>query len=197
MKRRNENLAKYSETMPAEEKDKIQHKSNAMKEQLSNGQKMLSERNMACMKLLRQLDAVPGNSELNQYQRRFTELCFQVNEKQTELNGYYLLYNTLEDSKVYLNKELSLLTSIHDKFGESMIDSFSKTDFLHQMENIVSAVRQNRNKLAKQIEAQMEKCDNLNTCISELTKDEQLYRDTLKLIAQESHKYKLLLSRSN
>ena len=57
--------------------EEMQHKSNAMKEQLSNGQKMLSERNMACMKLLRQLDAVPGNSELNQYQRRFTELCFQ------------------------------------------------------------------------------------------------------------------------
>jgi len=197
MRCRNENLGKQCETMADKDLEEMQHKSNAMKEQLSNGQKMLSERNMACMKLLRQLDAVPGNSELNQYQRRFTELCFQVNEKQTELNGYYLLYNTLEDSKVYLNKELSLLTSIHDKFGESMIDSFSKTEFLHQMENIVSAVRQNRNKLAKQIEAQMEKCDNLNTCISELAKDEQLYRDTLKLIAQESHKYKLLLSRSN
>jgi hypothetical protein len=29
------------------------------------------------MKLRRQLDAIPGNSELNQYQRRFTELCTQ------------------------------------------------------------------------------------------------------------------------
>lgn len=128
------------------------------------------------MKLRRQLDAVPGNSELNQYQRRFTELCTQgfffsssffgrrflflrktkqkqilllltVNEKQTELNGYYLLYNTLEDTKVYLNKELSLLTSIHDSFSQSMTSSAGKGEFLQQMEKIVTAVRQNKNKV--------------------------------------------------
>ncbi len=70
-----------------------------------------------------------------------------VNEKQTELNGYYLLYNTLEDTKVYLNKELSLLTSIHDKFSQSMTSSVGKGEFLQQMEKIVSAVRQNKNKV--------------------------------------------------
>lgn len=140
------------------------------------------------MKLRRQLDAVPGNAELNQYQRRFTELCtqgfiiiffffsclnplsiskcdwnvvtafsvivmlvFAVNEKQTELNGYYLLYNTLEDTKVYLNKELSLLTSIHDSFSQSMTSSAGKGEFLQQMEKIVTAVRQNKNKVLKPI----------------------------------------------
>ena len=70
-----------------------------------------------------------------------------VNEKQTELNGYYLLYNTLEDTKVYLNKELSLLTSIHDKFSQSMSSSAGKGEFLQQMDKIVSAVRQNKNKV--------------------------------------------------
>lgn len=70
-----------------------------------------------------------------------------VNEKQTELNGYYLLYNTLEDTKVYLNKELSLLTSIHDSFSQSMTSSAGKGEFLQQMEKIVTAVRQNKNKV--------------------------------------------------
>lgn len=70
-----------------------------------------------------------------------------MNEKQTELNGYYLLYNTLEDTKVYLNKELSLLTSIHDKFSQSMTASASKGEFLQQMEKIVAAVRQNKTKV--------------------------------------------------
>lgn len=78
-------------------------------------------------------------------------LVFAVNEKQTELNGYYLLYNTLEDTKVYLNKELSLLTSIHDSFSQSMTSSAGKGEFLQQMEKIVTAVRQNKNKVLKPI----------------------------------------------
>jgi len=57
--------------------DVIQKKLDAVKEQLKNARKLLGERNVICMKLLRQLDAIPGNSELNQYQRRFTELCTQ------------------------------------------------------------------------------------------------------------------------
>ena len=63
--------------MPAEEKDKIQKKLDAVSEQLKNAKRLLGERNVTYMKLLRQLDAIPGNSELNQYQRRFTELCTQ------------------------------------------------------------------------------------------------------------------------
>jgi len=176
MKRRNENLAKYSETMPAEEKDRIQKKLDAVSEQLKNAKRLLGERNVTYMKLLRQLDAIPGNSELNQYQRRFTELCTQVNEKQTELNGYYLLYNTLQDSKTYLNKELSLLTSIHDTFSQSMMNSAAKTEFLQQMENIVSAVRQNRNKLERQIQNKKEEYESLKRSISDLAREEQLYR---------------------
>lgn len=70
-----------------------------------------------------------------------------MNEKQTELNGYYLLYNTLEDTKVYLNKELSLLTSIHDGFSQSMSTASGKGEFLQQMEKIVCAVKQNKNKV--------------------------------------------------
>ena len=112
-------------------------------EQLASVLKVLGERNILLAKLRRQLDAVPGRSELSQYSRRFTELCaqgknwrnetaafhgkmferfflllFSVNDKQIELNGYYLLYNTLGDTKVYLNKELSLLTSIHETFPQ-------------------------------------------------------------------------------
>lgn len=72
-----------------------------------------------------------------------------VNEKQTELNGYYLLYNTLEDTKVFLNKQLSLLTSIHDNFANSLSASSSKAEFLQQMESIVAAIRQNKSKVIK------------------------------------------------
>jgi hypothetical protein len=50
---------------------------DSAREQLAGALKILGEKNVNLMKLRRQLDAVPGNSELNQYQRRFTELCTQ------------------------------------------------------------------------------------------------------------------------
>jgi hypothetical protein len=145
---------------------------------------------------------------------------FTVNEKQTELNGYYLLYNTLEDTKVYLNKELSLLTSIHDSFSQSMTSLAGKGEFLQQMEKIVTAVRQNKNKvyrhgghflfphadkhflfcfvqIEKQIEMLTEKHRDLGRCLGQFAVEEQQYRDTLKAISYESQKYKQLTSQLN
>lgn len=105
----------------------------SVREQLLGAKKSLGEKNISVMRLRRQLDSIPGNAELNQYQRRFTELCLQVSEKQTELNGYYLLFNSLEDTKVYLDKEHSLLSSIHDKFSQSMQTNAGRTEFLQQV----------------------------------------------------------------
>ncbi|XP_046457734.1 coiled-coil domain-containing protein 93-like isoform X1 [Daphnia pulex] len=190
---RNEALLSKEEEAPANQ-DHLKRQVDSAREQLAGALKILGEKNVNLMKLRRQLDAVPGNSELNQYQRRFTELCTQVNEKQTELNGYYLLYNTLEDTKVYLNKELSLLTSIHDSFSQSMTSSAGKGEFLQQMEKIVTAVRQNKNKIEKQIEMLTEKHHDLGRCLGQFAVEEHQYRDTLKAISHESHKYKQLMS---
>ena len=102
-----------------------------------------------------------------------------------------------------------------------MMSSSAKIEFLHQMENIVSAVRHNRNKvrhdycqyldsiklfvnisladlqLEKQIQSKKDEYDDLKKSISDFAREEQLYRETLKLIAQESQKYKVLLAKSN
>lgn len=38
--------------------------------------------------------------------------------KHKETKQYYTLYNTLDDTKLYLSKELSLLNSIQDNYKE-------------------------------------------------------------------------------
>lgn len=100
-----------------------------------------------------------------------------------------------------------------------MMSSSGKSEFVHQMENIVSAVRHNRSKvitgkwqslsfeftmtcvvtiqLEKQIQDKKDEFDNLKHMMSEFAKEEHLYRETLKLIAHESNKYKILLAKSN
>jgi len=132
-----------------EKEELLNQQLDGARQQLSSTLKILGEKNVTLSKLRRQLDAVPGSSELNQYHRRFTELCTQVNDKQTELNSYYLLHNSLEDSKVYLNKELSLLTSIHETFSQSIQNSSNKIEFIEQMEKILGAVRQNKVKVKR------------------------------------------------
>lgn len=64
------------EETPANQ-DQLKRQVESAREQLAGAQKILGEKNMIVLKLRRQLDAVPGNAELNQYQRRFTELCSQ------------------------------------------------------------------------------------------------------------------------
>ena len=97
----------------------------------------------------------------------------------------------------------------------SIHNSASKSEFLQQMENIVAAVRQNKAKvsinsiillsslfieydLSSQIESQIAslsiKQDNFQRCLQEHAAEEQHYREILKLLSQESHKYKHLIS---
>ena len=59
--------------------------------------------------------------------------------------------NKLEDTKVYLNKKLSLLISFHDKFSQSMMNSADQGEFPQQMDKIVSAVSQNKNKVVTSV----------------------------------------------
>ena len=41
-----------------------------------------------------------------------------VSAKYKETKQFYTLYNTLDDTKLYLNKEVNLLNSIHDTFEQ-------------------------------------------------------------------------------
>jgi len=66
--------------------------------------------------LQRQIDEFPGRGELNQYQRRFVELYAAINTKLRETKQYYTLYNTLDDTKLYLTKENALLESIQENY---------------------------------------------------------------------------------
>ena len=67
---------KNAEAQP-QNQEKARQQFNSAQEQLASVLKVLGEKNVTLSKLRRQLDAVPGNSELNQYHRRFTELCSQ------------------------------------------------------------------------------------------------------------------------
>ncbi|KAL6259223.1 hypothetical protein P5V15_009142 [Pogonomyrmex californicus] len=102
---------------PVEEEDRVKEYEE-QKEAIMRMRLQLAKKNRIIASLTRQLDDVPGRSELTQYQRRFMELYNQVSAKHKETKQYYTLYNTLDDTKLYITKELSLLNSIQDNYNE-------------------------------------------------------------------------------
>ena len=68
-----------------------------------------ARKNREIAALQRKIDEVPSRAELSQYQRRFVELYNQVSSTHRETKQFYTLYNTLDDTKLYLNKEVGLM----------------------------------------------------------------------------------------
>ncbi|XP_071652289.1 LOW QUALITY PROTEIN: coiled-coil domain-containing protein 93 [Temnothorax longispinosus] len=128
---------------PVEEEDRVKEYEE-QKEAITRVRLQLAKKNRIIASLTRQLDDVPGRSELTQYQRRFMELYNQVSAKHKETKQYYTLYNTLDDTKLYISKELSLLNSIQDNYNEAMASTSGKEQFLKQFETIVAGVKRNK-----------------------------------------------------
>lgn len=78
---------------------------------------MLAEVNLEVASASRTIDDVPTRTELIQYERRFGELYQQVAWKLEETRKYYDLYNTLETTYTFIQKEvvhfISLLRRPH------------------------------------------------------------------------------------
>ena len=66
-----------SETINPEEDNERLTEYNNLKESVNRHRIKLAKKNRAIAKLMRQLDDIPGRSELTQYQRRFMELYNQ------------------------------------------------------------------------------------------------------------------------
>lgn len=69
-------LQEIEDDAPAEEEDRVKEYEE-QKEAMTRMRLQLAKKNRTIASLTRQLDDVPGRSELSQYQRRFMELYNQ------------------------------------------------------------------------------------------------------------------------
>ncbi|CAH1789545.1 unnamed protein product [Owenia fusiformis] len=173
----------------------IDRQYQADKEKLHKIRLLLARKNREIAGLQRKIDEVPSRAELSQYQKRFIELYNQVAGKHKETKQFYTLYNTLDDSKLYLNKEVNLLNSIHDNFAQAMSSQANKEQFLKQMENIVDGVKQNRLKVEKKRQLEKSRRDELNDEYLDLVEKQRLYFKTVKDFKEECRKNEILLSK--
>ncbi|XP_029873671.1 coiled-coil domain-containing protein 93 isoform X1 [Aquila chrysaetos chrysaetos] len=192
-----ENLkAEAVENAEEEEPNKIiEQQYKTEKDKLQKIRLLLARRNREIAILQRRIDEVPSRAELTQYQKRFIELYSQVSATHKETKQFFTLYNTLDDKKVYLEKEVNLLNSIHDNFHQAMASSGSREQFLRQMEQIVEGIKQNRMKMEKKKQENKMRRDQLNDEYLELLEKQRLYFKTVKEFKEECRKNEMLLSK--
>uniref|UniRef100_A0A673HKL7 Coiled-coil domain-containing protein 93 n=1 Tax=Sinocyclocheilus rhinocerous TaxID=307959 RepID=A0A673HKL7_9TELE len=173
----------------------IDQQYTADREKLQKIRLLMARRNREIAILQRKIDEVPSRAELTQYQKRFIELYSQVSATHKETKQFFTLYNTLDDKKVYLEKEVNLLNSIHDHFQQAMASSGSKEQFLRQMEQIVEGIKQSHIKMEKKRQENKMRRDQLNDEYLELLDKQRLYFKTVKDFKEECRKNEMLLSK--
>lgn len=188
--------ASGQDTEEEKERDQLIDKQyNTGREKLQKIRLLMARRNREIAILQRKIDEVPSRAELTQYQKRFIELYSQVSATHKETKQFFTLYNTLDDKKVYLEKEVNLLNSIHDNFQQAMSSSAAKEQFLKQMEQIVEGIKQNRIKMEKKKQENKMRRDQLNDEYLELLDKQRLYFKTVKDFKEECRKNEMLLSK--
>ncbi|EDO46239.1 predicted protein, partial [Nematostella vectensis] len=200
MNRLQENIAKLKSEGGAEDsEDKermelINNQYEADKAKLQKIRLLLARKNREIAGLQRKIDEVPSRAELTQYQRRFVELYNQVAATHKETKQFFTLYNTLDDSKLYLGKEANLLNSIHDNFEQAMSSPANKEQFLSQFDQIVKGVVGNKDKVDKRKLSEKQRRDALNDKYLDLVENQRLYYKTVKEFTEECRKNEILLS---
>ena len=167
----------------------------ADKEKLHKIRLLLAKKTREIAMLQRKIDEVPSRAELSQYQRRFIELYSQISSTHKETKQFYTLYNTLDDTKLYLNKEVNLLNSIHDNFSKAMSSPATKEQFLKQFAQIDEGIKQNKAKLEKRNQEEKMKRDRLNDQHLDLIEKQRLYFKTVKDFTEECRKNELMMSK--
>uniref|UniRef100_A0A3P9IUX7 Coiled-coil domain-containing protein 93 n=1 Tax=Oryzias latipes TaxID=8090 RepID=A0A3P9IUX7_ORYLA len=178
-----------------EKRNQIDAQYNSDREKLQKIRLLMARRNREIAILQRKIDEVPSRAELTQYQKRFVELYSQVSATHKETKQFFTLYNTLDDKKVYLEKEVNLLNSIHDNFQQAMSSSAAREQFLRQMEQIVEGIKQNRIKMERKKQENKMRRDQLNDEYLELLDKQRLYFKTVKDFKEECRRNEMLLSK--
>uniref|UniRef100_A0A3Q3ER99 Coiled-coil domain-containing protein 93 n=1 Tax=Kryptolebias marmoratus TaxID=37003 RepID=A0A3Q3ER99_KRYMA len=183
------------EELKSERSQLIEKQYDSDREKLQKIRLLMARRNREIAILQRRIDEVPSRAELTQYQKRFIELYSQVSATHKETKQFFTLYNTLDDKKVYLEKEVNLLNSVHDNFQQAMSSAAAKEQFLRQMEQIVEGIKQSRIKMEKKKQENKMRRDQLNDEYLELLDKQRLYFKTVKDFKEECRRNEMLLSK--
>ncbi|XP_058780978.1 uncharacterized protein LOC131655092 [Vicia villosa] len=127
--------------------DELHHSLSELLESVDLMKKELAVRLRDVVAVRRQIDDLPCQSEIVQYEHRLSELYAQIQGKHRQTRKYYSTYNALLEIKELMLKETSLLNSIISQFQEAFSSADGRVKLVHSMEGIVKGSQQKLEKV--------------------------------------------------
>ena len=141
----------------------------------------------------RKIDDIPSRAELAQYQRRFVELHKFVSGTLTETRQFFTLYNTLNDTKIFLSKESELLNIIYDKFDTALTSQNNRDIYIKHIDQFLNQTFSNLVKLQEKKSNSKDEKDSLNDILVSLLDQQRQYSRLIRDFSLEiSHNEELV-----
>ncbi|KDP32295.1 hypothetical protein JCGZ_13220 [Jatropha curcas] len=166
-------------------------------EQLNSAKKELAAKLRALLSIKRQIDDIPTQSELIQYERCFSELNVHIQEKHRQTRKYYATYNALLEIKELMLKETSLLNSISSQFQDALTSSDGRMKLINSMEGIAKGSQQKLQKVQVGLQEEQKACDALKKKYAVAMAEQRDCYALLKALQEECAKNEKLQSQSS
>ncbi|KAK9946106.1 hypothetical protein M0R45_011583 [Rubus argutus] len=172
--------------------DRLNHLLSESEEKIDSAKKELAARLRAVLAVQRQIDDVPCQSELVQYDHRFSELNAQIQGKLRQTRKYYATYNALLEIKEVMLKEASLLNSISSQFQDAITSTDGRMKLINSMEGIMKGSQQKLGKLELGLQEEQQVCDALKARHVAATAEQRRCYSLLKAFQEECAKNEVL-----
>ncbi|MQM03380.1 hypothetical protein Taro_036160 [Colocasia esculenta] len=144
------------------------------------------------LSLKRQIDDVPVQSELIQYEQRFAELNVQIQERLRQTRKHYDTYNALLEIKELMLKEISLLNSINSQFQQAIVNTAGRSKLIDSMEAILRGTQQKLKKVEIDLDLGQRSRDSLKEKYSTTMAAQRRFSSLLKTFQEECEKHERL-----
>lgn len=160
--------------------DTIEETWDAAQRKMQEMQSLLSTKARAIALVKRKMDEIPSRRELQQYQRQFLELYEQMAQRFTETRQYYHTYNTLDDRRLYLSREVGILESIQESYATALKSKAGKQKLADSLAEIEEAVQKNLGALRDKLAAEQARNTSLDETHSKEIEKERAYYKAAK-----------------
>lgn len=168
-----------------EHSDSLVHSIQDCNKRLELAKKELAAKLRAIVLLKRQLDEVPSQAELIQYELRFSELYTQIQKKLRQTRKHYDTYNALMEIKELMLKETSLLNSISVQFQDAITSADGRIKLIDSLEGILKGIQQRHGKVQTTLQSEQQICDSLKEKYAAAISEQRHGYSLLKLFQEE------------
>ncbi|KAL3819059.1 hypothetical protein ACJIZ3_004964 [Penstemon smallii] len=158
---------------------------NDSTEILDSAKKELAAKLRSIVLLKRQLDEVPTQAELEQYELRSSELNTQIQKKHQQTRKNYDTYNALMEIKELMQKETSLLNSITVQFQNAITSADGRIKLIDSLEGILNGIEKKLEKVQMTQQSEQRLCDNLKENYAAAVSEQRQISSCLKIFQEE------------